>query len=217
MEFDNILRIYREAAYSKADLGTKFEELIARYLKTDPLYSNQLEEVWLWNEFPYNASISGHDTGIDIVAKTKSGEYWAIQCKFYGEDHGVDKGDMDTFMSASGRTFKDYSGQNIPFSQRMVFSTTDNWTETAIQSLENQTIPVMRVGLHMLREAGVDWNSIYDGLHGKDARSKKYELRSHQQEAFDKAIEHYKKNDRGQMIMACGTGKTFTSLRIAET
>lgn len=216
MNFDDILNKYREAAYSKSDLGTRFEELIARYLKTYPLYSSQLEDVWLWNEFPYRSSISGQDTGIDIVAKTKSDEYWAVQCKFYSEDHRVSKGDVDSFLAASGRTFKDEHGKDIRFSRRMVVSTTDNWSTNAIESLENQDIPVMRVGLNMLREAEVDWKLIYEGLHGKEARTKRYELRNHQQEAFDKAIEHYKTNDRGQMIMACGTGKTFTSLKIAE-
>ena len=216
MQFDDILRKYRDISFSKADLGTRFEELIARYLKTDPLYSPQLENVWIWNSFPFRKEISDHDTGIDLVAKTKTGEYWSIQCKFYEENHRVSKEDLDTFISTSGKRFKDDSGEFKIFSQRLIFATTNNWTETAVTSTENQTIPVVRVGLNKLREAPVDWESIYEGVHGTPARKEKYSLRPHQQEAFDKAIEHFGKNDRGQMIMACGTGKTFTSLRIAE-
>lgn len=216
IQFEDILNKYREIAYSGADLGTRFEELIARYLMTDPLYSSKLEKVWSWNRFPYRKDISDHDTGIDLVAKTKTGEYWAIQCKFYAEGHRVSKDDMDTFLSTSGKQFRDDSGERRTFSQRLIFATTNDWTETAVKATENQAIPVIRVGLNILREAHVDWAAIEEGVHGTSARQKKYELREHQQEAFDKAIEHYKKNDRGQMIMACGTGKTFTSLRIAE-
>ncbi len=216
MQFDDILSKYREMSFHKADLGTRFEELIARYLTTDPLYSSQLEKVWTWNTFPFRKDISDHDTGIDLVAKTKTGEYWAVQCKFYAEDHRVSKEDLDTFLSTSGKRFRDDAGEYRTFSSRLVFATTDNWTETAITSTENQTIPVMRAGLNVLRDAPVDWAAIEEGIHGAHARKAKYTLRPHQQEAFDKAIEHYRKNDRGQMIMACGTGKTFTSLRIAE-
>lgn len=216
MKFDDVLKIYRDDSYNTAGLGAHFEELIARYLKTDPMYSPQLESVWVWNSFPFRKEISDHDTGIDLVVKTKTGEYWAIQCKFYEENHRVSKDDLDTFISTSGKRFKDDSGEFQTFSQRIIFATTNNWTETAVTSTENQTIPVVRVGLNKLREAPVDWKSIYGGVHGISARKEKYSLRPHQQEAFDKAIEHFRKNDRGQMIMACGTGKTFTSLRIAE-
>ena len=72
MKFDDILSKYREMSFHKADLGTRFEELIARYLTTDPLYSSQLEKVWTWNTFPFRKDISDHDTGIDLVAKTKT-------------------------------------------------------------------------------------------------------------------------------------------------
>ncbi|HOQ26816.1 MAG TPA: DEAD/DEAH box helicase family protein, partial [Methanomassiliicoccaceae archaeon] len=216
MQFEDILKKYREIAISGSDLGTRFEELIARYLMTDPLYSSKLEKVWSWNNFPYRKDISDHDTGIDLVARTKTGEYWAIQCKFYSEGHRVSKDDVDTFLSTSGKQFSDESGERRTFSYRMIVATTNDWTETAVKSTENQAIPVIRIGLNILREARVDWAAIEEGVHGTHARKKRYELRPHQKEAFDKAIEHYEKNDRGQMIMACGTGKTFTSLRIAE-
>ncbi len=216
MQFDDILSKYREISFSESDKGTRFEELIKRYLRTDPLHSPKLEQVWTWNEFPFRKEISDHDTGIDLVAKTKTGDYWAIQCKFYAEDHRVSKEDMDTFFSTSGKRFKDDSGEYRTFSERLIFATTNNWTETAITSTENQTIPVARIGLNDLRDAPVDWAAIEEGFQGVPARKPKFKLRPHQQEAFNKAIEHYKKNDRGQMIMACGTGKTFTSLRIAE-
>ena len=57
---------------------------------------------------------------------------------------------------------------------------------------------------------------IEKGIHGEASRTPKKTLRPHQKEALDKAHEHFKNADRGKLIMACGTGKTFNSLRIAE-
>jgi len=217
MSFYNVLNKYRASSYSEVDKGTKFEELIARYLVTDPLYETKIDEVWLWKNFPGNKQIGIHDTGIDIVVKTKYDEYWAIQCKCYNEEYEVTKKDVDTFITTSGRKFKDEIGDERFFDERILFATTNNWSSNAVAATEGQHIPVTRIKLSNLEEAAVDWDAIEEGVHGKEARKKKYELRGHQQEALDKALEHYKTHDKGQMIMACGTGKTFASLRIAET
>ena len=216
MDFQDVLDKYNLHSFSESDKGTKFEELIARYLTVDPLYSSKLEKVYLWKDFPSRQQFGGHDTGIDIVAKTKMGEYWAIQCKLYREGNRVSKKDIDTFFSTSGRKFKDESGKETSFAERFIFVTNDDWSSTADLSVQDQTIPVNMVSLSKLRDARVDWGAIEEGVHGESARLKRYNLKDHQKKALDNALEHYKANDRGSMIMACGTGKTFVSLRIAE-
>ena len=217
MGIDDILSKYRNEQYSKSDLGTKFEELIARYLMTDPAYASGFDRVYLWKDFFARKELGGHDTGIDLAAKTKTGEYWAIQCKCYAEDHRVSKDDVDTFISASGRRFRDEDGIERSFAVRCIVATTDEWSEHAHGATGNQAIPVVLIGFNILRDARVDWDAIEKGVHGKSARLEKYELRDHQRDALGKAIGHYGKNDRGRMIMGCGTVKTFTSLRIAES
>jgi len=216
MQFDDIIDKYRSESYSERDKGTRFEELMARYFMTDPTYASVLEWTVTWSDFFGRKELGGKDTGIDLVAKTKTGEYWAIQCKCYAEDHRVSKGDMDTFISTSGRKFHDEDGEETAFSNRIVVATTDNWGENAIEGTTGQTIPVTIIGLTMLNEAPVVWEEIEEGVHGSKARKEKYRLRPHQQEAVDKAMEHYRTDDRGKMIMACGTGKTFTSLKVME-
>lgn len=183
---------------------------------TDPTYSNQLQWAKTWMSFPGRGDFGGKDTGIDIVAKTRDGEYWAVQCKCYAEDHTVSKADMDTFIATSGRRFHDDDGREVSFSLRLIIATTDNWGSNAIEVTKGQTIPVSIIGLNILENAPVIWDEIEAGVHGTDARTEKHQLRKHQQEALDAALEHYRGHDRGKMIMACGTGKTFTSLRIAE-
>ncbi|NCA74347.1 MAG: DEAD/DEAH box helicase [Gammaproteobacteria bacterium] len=216
MQFDDIIRKYRSESLSKHGVGSKFEELMARYFMTDPTYAQQLEWTKTWMNFPYRKDFGGSDTGIDLVAKTVTGEYWAIQCKCYDEDHRVTKSDMDTFLATSGRRFRDETGEERSFSYRVVVATTDNWGLNATEVTLGQTIPVTMIGLRVLNEAAVKWEEIEEGVHGPSARSEKHRLRPHQEEALRNAVEHYSRNDRGKMIMACGTGKTFTSLRIAE-
>lgn len=216
MSFQSVIEKYRSQSYSERDKGTRFEELIARYLMTDPAYSSILEKVWVWNDFPARDQFGGMDTGIDLVAMTKNGEFWAIQCKCYAEDRVVSKADMDTFLSTSGRMFRDSDGNDVAFSLRMIVTTTDNWGPNALEVTKGQNIAVTIVSRSKLEEAPVDWDEIEEGVHGSKARREIYQLRDHQKEALEAALNHYKNNDRGKMIMACGTGKTFTSLRITE-
>ena len=216
MSFQSILKKYRNYSYSERDKGTRFEELISRYLITDPAYASILEKVWAWSTFPSRSDFGGRDAGIDLVGKTRDGEYWAFQCKCYAENHSVTKADMDTFLSTSGKRFHDTDGKEVSFSLRVIVATTDNWSINAVEVTKGQTIPVTIIGLSILENAPVDWDEIEAGVHGKDARQKVHELRNHQMEALEAALVHYRDHNRGKMIMACGTGKTFTSLRITE-
>ncbi|MDR1405339.1 MAG: hypothetical protein LBJ20_07245 [Candidatus Methanoplasma sp.] len=60
---------YRSEQSSKSNLGTKFEELMVRYLRTDPVYSEKIDKAYLWSRFPFRSQLGGHDTGIDESVK----------------------------------------------------------------------------------------------------------------------------------------------------
>jgi predicted helicase len=122
----SVLNQFREAAYSKRDMGDKFERLIAGFLKTDSVYSDLFEDVWLWSEWPER---SGMDTGIDLVARERNtGEYWGIQVKFYLPETTIGKGDVDSFLNKLGQK---------PFIKGLFVSTTDKWGKNAEESLHN--------------------------------------------------------------------------------
>jgi len=221
----DILAAFREAARSNRDLGDRFERLMVAYLKLDPKYD--FEAVWLWIDWPGRAGQP--DTGIDIVARERiTGEYWAVQCKFYHPEHTLSKRDIDSFFTASGKQ---------PFKHRLIISTTDNWSDNAKKALENQQIPTQRLRVEELEDAPIDWSGYHpEVLYGDDRSgaggtmgdgSGGYEvtglrraapkvLRPHQQEALEKVIEGLQVWERGKLIMACGTGKTLTSLKTAE-
>jgi len=186
------------------------------YLRTDPKYAFLFKKVWMWNEFPGKLDLGGGDTGIDLVALTNEGDYWAIQCKCFQESSIINKSAVDSFLATSSREFKNEDLITTRFSHRLWISTTNRWGSNASEAIKNQNPPVTRINLFDLLEAPVDWEKLEDGVHGEKARIPKKTLRPHQKEALDNTHEHFKNADRGKLIMACGTGKTFNSLRIAE-
>lgn len=214
--FTKILDKYRKISFSERDKGERFERLMKAYLLTDPKYANQFAKVWMWNEFPAKKDLGGTDTGIDLVALTVDGDFWAIQCKCYAEDTVIDKKSVDTFLSTSSRSFKNLNLQTTHFSQCLWISTSNKWTSNATEALKNQRPPINRINIHDLNQASVDWEKLENNITGELARPKPYGLKDHQKKALENTHAYFKDHDRGKLIMACGTGKTFTSLRIAE-
>lgn len=203
-----VMEAFREAP-SNSERGTKFEKLMVRYFDLDPLLSQQYDEVWRWIDWPGRKGKP--DTGIDLVARERdSGDYTAIQCKFYEPTHTLRKEDIDSFFTASGKN---------PFTNRIIISTTDRWGKNAEDALEDQTIPVQRIGLAEIADSPIDWDIAWvDGdLQIDVSEATRHEPRPHQATAIEKVFTGFAAgNDRGKLIMACGTGKTFTALKIAE-
>lgn len=202
---NTILEEFRRTATSTRDLGDKFEHLTVQYLETDPLYKEHFSKVWLWMDFPKRNKAP--DTGIDLVAQERdTGDYCAIQCKCYDPNHVLQKSDIDSFFTASGTEL---------FKKRIIVSTTDKWSKHAEDTLNNQQIPVTRLTLYDLDNSPIDWSKFSLKKPQLELKPKK-QIRPHQQTALDKVMTGFAESDRGKLIMACGTGKTFTSLKIAE-
>ena len=202
----DILDQFRDDARSNRDLGDRFERLILRYLELDPIYADRFSGVWMWNDWPNKGKVG--DVGIDLVAQEKAtGEFCAIQCKFYLPDHMLSKGDIDSFFTASGKS---------AFTSCMIVSTTDKWGSNAEDALRNQTKPVTRLRVQDLDASPIDWSK-FDAKHPQRlALRKRNTIREHQSIALQDVTAGLAEADRGKLIMACGTGKTFTALRIAE-
>lgn len=211
MTIETLLNEFKKLYGNQRDKGTSFEKLIKSYLLIEPKYSNLIEKIWMWSDFPYRNNVG--DTGIDLVARTYDGEFWAIQCKFYEENHSVSKSDVDTFLATSSKMF-DIDGVKTSYSYRLIVSTTDKYSSNAEDVLLNQNPPVGRIGLIDLLESNVDWEKF--SVDKKITLKEKYDPRPHQRKAIDDIKEGFKSNNRGKLIMACGTGKTFTSLRAVE-
>lgn len=201
-----LLDAYRSAAVTEREKGTYFEELICAYLRNEATYRDLYDKVWTYADWAKERGLSGKDAGIDLVARTQgTGEYHAIQCKLYAEDYKVQKKDIDSFFTASGKA---------PFSHRVVVTTTNNWSEHAEDALQGQQPPVSKIDLQALEDSQIDWAK-YQPQQAVHLKAKK-KLREHQQTALNAVAAGLKEAERGKLIMACGTGKTFTSLKIAE-
>jgi predicted helicase len=201
-----ILDQFRAAARSNRDLGDRFERLICRYLELDPLYADRFSKIWMWNDWPLKGSVG--DVGIDIVAQERAtGEYCAIQCKFYLPEHVLSKEDIDSFFTAAGKS---------SFTSCMIVATTDKWGSNAEHALSNQSKPVSRLRVADLDVSPIDW-SRFSLKRPQDLSLRvRKSLKEHQKFALDDVVSHLSTADRGKLIMACGTGKTFTALKIAE-
>lgn len=204
---DRLLTSYREAAVTEREKGTYFERLAVAYLRNDPVQTTQFSQVWHFSDWAKEHGFDGRDTGIDLVAKLKDEDgYAAIQCKFYSAKHVIQKKDIDSFLSASAKP---------PFVRRVFIDTTEvNWSVNAEDTIRDQHIPVVRIGLDALRESAVDW-AAFEATAEIKLLAKKG-LRQHQREALEAVEAGFAEHDRGKLIMACGTGKTFTALKIAE-
>ena len=208
-DFQNTLDHLQSIADSTAHQGRLFERLMKAYFLQDPLYRERFSEVWLWSEWAKERSdFSGQDIGIDLVAAERGseGEYCAIQCKCFAPDTKASKPQIDSFVSASAVD---------PFAAR-IFVNTGGWGPNALKVLEKLEACTV-IGRGQLESCPIDWP---DPLTGEPEdlvyRAESFSLRPHQQEALDDVIAGFEEHDRGKLIMACGTGKTFTALRIAE-
>ncbi len=203
-----VIEAFRKAP-SNSERGTKFEKLMVRYFELDPMLAQEYDAVWRWIDWP--GRDGKPDTGIDLVARSRdTGDYTAIQCKFYEPEHTLAKGDIDSFFTALGKA---------PFTRGVIISTTDKWGSNAEDALDGQSKHVQRLSLADIAQSPIDWKVEWAGdeFAVTVTEATRHAPRPHQQRAIDKVFEGFGVgNDRGKLIMACGTGKTFTALKIAE-
>ena len=201
-----LLADYRDSSQTEREKGTYFEELIRAYFKNEPTYADLYEDVWLYGDWAKANGRDAKDVGIDLVAITRdTQEIHAIQCKCYAPDYRLRKADIDSFFTASGQK---------PFSHRVIITTTNNWSENAEAALVDQQPPVTKIDLQALEESVIDWSK-YQSTKTVQQKTKKTP-RPHQAKAIEAIRIGLATAERGKLIMACGTGKTFTSLKIAE-
>ena len=205
MSFDDLINQINNIAKTQRDRGTYFEYLVRAYLLNEPAYKNEFKNVWMLSDVPDEYGIPKTDIGVDLVAEKYTGKLVAIQAKFYS--HSIQKSNIDSFLSELGKDF---------YESGIIVASTDKWGKNAEKSLEDRS-DVIRIGISDLKNSRVDWNKFsFDDPMIVSVKNKK-KLRYYQEHVIKAAITHFEENSRGQLIMAPGTGKTFTSLKIAES
>ena len=204
--FRSILEELDAKAWNTVEKGQSFERLTKAFIERDKGQSSRFEQVWLWSDWPGNGG--RHDIGIDIVAKERdSDDLVAIQCKFYSPTATMYLQEISTFLAACGET---------TFSSGIIISTTEKWGNNVENALQNRDKPISRWGPEIFENSSADWQT-FDLDQPADVNQRETKtLRDYQESALDDVLEGFETSDRGKLIMACGTGKTFTALRIAE-
>ena len=207
--FQSTLDYIREAAQSERQKGDLFERLMLTYFSQDPDYKQQFSEVYLYKDWAaLQTGYDANDIGIDLVAQERHGGYCAIQCKCYAEDTRISKPALDSFISASASEL---------FTSRLIVDTGGEWGPNALRTIDPIRDKLRIIRYSDLESSPFDWPDL--SLQDPEQltyKQRRFHLKDHQKEAFDDVINGFKETDRGKLIMACGTGKTFTALRIAE-
>lgn len=201
--FDDILRHIRSSSKSTTELGTRFEKITKEFLETDAQYEGRFTRVDLWKNWKYN---DGPDTGIDLVAEDVDGNWCAIQCKCYDDDGNLDLKTLGTFFAKATSLEKKHKKKV----KTLLVYTGDRTTANADRLIDDHHCQV--IDQEKFRNSSIVWTDF-----PKLRTKKPKRLRPHQKAALANVVKGFKKADRGKMIMACGTGKTLTALRIAET
>ena len=183
--------------------GKQFEHFVLWFLKADPEWATQVDQVWLWNEWPGRW---GADCGVDLVFRHKNGDHWAVQAKCYSPDYDITKHDVDKFLSESNRP---------SIQHRLLIATTDGIGANAKQVCDAQEKPVVRFLLSDFDKSALEYPANLSEL-PQAKRKPRPTPKEHQLEAIEAVIQGLQTADRGQLIMACGTGKTYTTLWIKE-
>ena len=188
------------------DRGTMFEEVVKSYLLNEPAYKNLYTDVWLLQEVPAEYHIPKKDLGVDLVARYRdSGALTAVQAKYYRGKVG-----KDTINSYVAELNKNY------YADGLLVTTTDDWNKNAEAALDDGSKHITRIGLSDLKHSSFDWSQFHFGNATKSIQASHKQPRGYQKDAIAKAVAYFDAHERGKLIMAPGTGKTFTSLKIAE-
>ena len=201
--FADIYRQLCDRYPDPGERGRQFEPLVVEVLSTDRAFRTRFKRVWRWRDWPGR---DGPDNWCDIVAERVDGELTAIQCKCYEPTSKLYQAHLDSFLARD----------DARFDELMVVSTSVDWSQNLLRKLSNRKTPVQRLDLFGLEATTIDWDAYLEApqapLRTRDIK----QLRPHQQLALDDVLAGFEEHDRGKLIMACGTGKTLTALRIAE-
>jgi len=183
--------------------GKQFEIFVKWFLTTGPEWKTQVDEIWLWDEYPDKW---GPDCGIDLVFKNQNGETWAVQAKCYSPEYQITKKDVDSFISESDRP---------EIHRRLLIATTDKIGSNAQRVLDSTRHRVVRYLLSDFEKAKIDYPPNIEFL-SQGKRKEPPPPYPYQETAINEVLTGFKESDRGQLIMACGTGKSYITLWIKE-
>ena len=184
--------------------GTLFEDFVVKVLPHQKDYNIQTATRWKdWDNRQATTGKDAKDIGIDIIAHDTDGNLVAIQCKNFNPNTSVQKSDIDSFLNESSTD---------TYHHRIIIATTEKYGTNAQSTIHKKG----QKSVQLITLSDLDQWQIPADWQGKTTPPAKKTPHPYQAEAIAQSTTHYQTESRGQLIMACGTGKTYTSLKIAE-
>ena len=192
--FNKFLKSFSSNVNTK---GEQFEYFVRWFLKNDNYWRSLVDKVWLFEDAPINW---GGDIGTDLIFLDKNKKYWAVQAKFYNSNYSIKKSDIDSFLSDTNRK-EIYS--------RLLITTTNQFSPQGIKTIKSQEKKTQIFSLIDFDNSGFNYPKSFSRIL-KKPNFIKISARNHQKLAIKNVYEGFKTENKGQLIMACGTGKTLT-------
>lgn len=206
ISIDSLIHEIREQSGNVAIQGLSFEDLALKYFQHDAQQQQTLDIVQPYSTWAHQQGKPTNDIGIDLVASLRDGGYCAIQAKCYASKVQLNESITSSFFAVATAD---------KFKRRILIDTTEREVSSWVADRLNQDEPPgQRVDLTTLRQSSIDWSTI---LEPEPRSRQKKQPRPHQNDALKAVCEGFESHDRGQLIMACGTGKTYTGLLVAES
>ena len=194
--------------------GDIFELITKYYLLTEPIYQTQIKNVWIHHEVPDDVreyiNLPKNDEGIDLIAQTKDNKYWAIQCKYLSDiEASVNEKYIATFLNLSGNVCKNIS-------IKLTVTTANKKSYKFKEKYDDSVTFLLGDIWSNLAESFFDNLNSY--LDNKIVIFKPFTPKTHQSRAIENAYNHFieESNDRGKLIMACGSGKSLSAYWIVN-
>ena len=205
--FEDLFARIIEDSVDTRQQGTWFERAVKWFLENDPSWVERITEVWMWDDAPEELRRGRADMGIDLIALDEDGTYWAIQAKCYTEKK-LSERDVATF-------FMNALADDDHYGHFMIADTAPSITKTFENYInDHPNRDIVRLDLDTMKHANLDWGAFEAGSRA-GARTT-YDPRLHQVEAIEAVKQELADHDRCSLVMACGTGKTLTALRLCE-
>ena len=204
--FRQLLEQFDESAKTLTAKGRRFEEFCEAFFKLGQAAGYDFDEVWAWSDWPGRDGRG--DTGIDLVARERgSGDLVAIQCKFYSPHATLSWANASTFVGMLGEP---------QFSSGLIVSTAGSESANLHENIQRNAKPIRVWRVEDFEGSAVDWDQFRIDRPAQLALRAPKRLHPHQERALADVAREFGDHPRGQMVMACGSGKTFTALSIAE-
>ena len=204
--FRQLLDQFDASAKTLTAKGRRFEDFCEAFFKAGLAAGYDFDQVWSWDDWPGRDDRS--DTGIDLVARERgSGNLVAIQCKFYSPQATLSWPNVATFVGMLGQP---------QFAAGLIVSTAGAESSNLHSNIQRHEKPIHVWRVEDFEESSVDWDQFRIDRPMQLALHAPKRLRPHQEQALADVVHGFEAHARGQMLMACGTGKTFSTLSIAE-